>query len=126
MIGLALAFIQPGVAPGVFAADKENGSINGTVVVESGGGTKPVPNAEVRLTFGSKSDARKTGADGKFAFSDLLPGKYTLRLRVVSALVRRWSPGSGGCRFRSSLRPVFCSSSRIGVFYDASSAPPTL
>ena len=32
------------------------------------------------MTFGSKSDARRTGADGKFQFGDLLPGKYTLRV----------------------------------------------
>src|SRR5215210_3257045 len=58
LIGLVLACIHPGAETGVFAADKETGSIAGTVVVEGGGASKPVPNAEVRLTFGSKSDAR--------------------------------------------------------------------
>jgi hypothetical protein len=86
VLGLALAFIKPGVAPDAFAADKDNGSISGTVVVEGGGGTKPVVNAEVRLTFGSKSDARKTGADGKFSFGDLLPGKYTLKVMPPDGL----------------------------------------
>jgi hypothetical protein len=86
VLGLALAFIKPGVAPDALAADKDNGSISGTVVVEGGGSTKPVANAEIRLTFGSKSDARKSGADGKFTFGDLLPGKYTLRVMPPDGL----------------------------------------
>ena len=49
--------------------------------MEAGGGNpKPVANAEVRLTFGSKTDVRKTGSDGKYAFVDLLPGKYTVKV----------------------------------------------
>lgn len=34
----------------------------------------------MRLTFGSKSDSRKTGADGKYSFVGLLPGKYTVKV----------------------------------------------
>jgi len=75
-----LACIHPDAEIGVFAADKETGSIVGTVVAEGGGASKPVANAEVRLTFGSKADGRRTGADGKFSFADLLPGKYTVRV----------------------------------------------
>lgn len=86
MLGLALAFIRPGVSLDAFAADKENGAIGGTILVEGGGSTRPVANAEVRLTFGNKSDARKTGADGKFSFPDLLPGKYTLRVTAPDGM----------------------------------------
>lgn len=81
VLGLIVALVQPGVLPGVFAADKDTGTITGFVTVEAGSGNpKPVANAEVRITFGSKSDARKTGADGKYTFPDLLPGKYTVKV----------------------------------------------
>ena len=36
----------------------------------------------------------------------------SVRMRVVSAFVRRWSPGTGGCRVRSSVRPEIRSSRR--------------
>jgi hypothetical protein len=81
VLGLVVALAQPGVLPAVFAADKDTGAISGFVMVEAGSGNpKPVANAEVRITFGSKSDARKTGADGKYTFPDLLPGKYTVKV----------------------------------------------
>ena len=65
----------------MFAADKDTGTISGFVMVESGSGNpKPVAGAEVRITFGSKSDSRKTGADGKYSFPELLPGKYTVKV----------------------------------------------
>jgi len=65
----------------VFAADKDTGTISGFVMVEAGvGNPKPVAGAEVRIAFGSKSDSRKTGADGKYSFSELLPGKYTVKV----------------------------------------------
>ncbi len=70
----------------VFAADKDSGSIGGSILVETSGGPKPVANAEVRLTFGSKSESRRTGADGKFVFPDLLPGKYTIKVTPPDGL----------------------------------------
>jgi hypothetical protein len=56
------------------------------VVAEAGGGTKPVAGAEVRLTFGSKSEVRRTGADGRFAFVELLAGKYTVKVTVPDGM----------------------------------------
>src|SRR5438128_2683511 len=85
-LGLSLALIHPGAVPDAYAADKDTGSIVGVVVVESGGGSKPVANADIRLTFGSKSDTRKTGPDGKYAFPDLLPGKYTIKVNAPDGL----------------------------------------
>jgi Peptidase_C39 like family/Carboxypeptidase regulatory-like domain len=86
-LGLVVALIQPGVRPGVFAADKDTGSISGFVVVEAGGGNpKPVANAEVRLTFGSKSDTRRTGPDGKYTFVQLFPAKYTVKVIAPDGL----------------------------------------
>lgn len=80
-LGLVVALVQPGIGPTVFAADDDTGTITGFVMVEVGrGNPKPVPNAEVRITFGSKSDARKTGSDGKYTFVGLLPGKYTVKV----------------------------------------------
>lgn len=78
-------FALPGFQPGVLAADN-NGAITGIVAVETSGGPKPVANAEVRLTFGSKSDSRKTGADGKYSFAGLLPGKYTVKVTPPDGL----------------------------------------
>src|SRR5581483_11118707 len=48
------------------------------------------------------------------------------RIRVVSALVRRWSPGTAGSRETSRVRPEISSRSAIASFIEASSAPPTL
>jgi hypothetical protein len=80
-LGLVVALVQPGIRPGVFAADNETGTITGFVMVEVGrGNPKPVANAEVRITFGSKSDSRKTGSDGKYTFPDLFAGKYTVKV----------------------------------------------
>lgn len=65
----------------MFAADNDTGTISGFVVVEAGSGNpKPVANAEVRITFGAKSDSRKTGTDGKYTFPDLFEGKYTVKV----------------------------------------------
>ncbi len=65
----------------MFAADKDTGTISGFVVVEAGSGNpKPVVNAEVRITFGAKSDSRKTGTDGKYTFPDLFEGKYIVKV----------------------------------------------
>jgi Peptidase_C39 like family/Carboxypeptidase regulatory-like domain len=87
LLGLVVALVQPGVRPGVFAADKDTGSISGSVVAEVGGGNpKPVANAEVRLTFGSKSDTRRTGPDGKYTFVQLFPAKYTVTVIAPDGL----------------------------------------
>ena len=80
IVALLLALTQPSVRPVVFAADDKPGTIGGLVAVESGNSTKPVANAEVRVTFGSKTDVRRTGADGKYTFGDVLPGKYTVKV----------------------------------------------
>lgn len=83
--GLLLAFVLPRIQPGVLAADN-NGTVAGIVAVETSGGPKPVANVEVRLTFGSKSDSRKTGADGRYSFAGLLPGKYTVKITPPDGL----------------------------------------
>ena len=81
ILGLVVALVHPGVRPGAFAADDETGTITGVVMVEVGrGNPKPVANAEVRLTFGSKSDSRRTGSDGKYTFPDLFAGRYTVKV----------------------------------------------
>lgn len=85
LAGLLFALVLPGVQPGVFAANN-TGTITGIVAAETSGGPKPVANAEVRLTFGSKSDSRKTGADGKYSFAGLLPGKYTIKVTPPDGL----------------------------------------
>ncbi|MCC7367604.1 MAG: C39 family peptidase [Chloroflexi bacterium] len=84
LVGLLAALLAPGLSPAVLAAD--TGTVAGIVVVESGSGPKPVANAEVRLTFGSKSDSRKTGADGKYSFAGLLPGKYVVKVTPPDGL----------------------------------------
>jgi hypothetical protein len=78
---LALA-LQAVHGPGlVVAAETGKSSIVGTVVSDAGSSSsKPIAGVEVQLTFGSKTDSRKTGADGKYQFSDLLPGKYTIKV----------------------------------------------
>src|SRR5581483_7784807 len=48
------------------------------------------------------------------------------RIRVVSALVRRWSPGTGSPRRPSRVRPAIRSKSAIVSLRDAAWAPPTL
>src|SRR5207247_2922301 len=48
------------------------------------------------------------------------------RILVVSAFVRRWSPGTGSVRWTSSVRPAISSRIAIASFIDASIAPPTL
>jgi hypothetical protein len=78
---LVVALTLPGLRPGAFAADKDTGAISGFVMVEAGSGNpKPVAGAEVRITFGAKSDSRKTGQDGKYSFPELLPGKYVVKV----------------------------------------------
>ncbi|MGE3270943.1 MAG: C39 family peptidase [Chloroflexota bacterium] len=74
----------PGLQSVAHAAD--TGTITGIVAVETSGGPKPVANADVRLTFGSKSEARKTGADGKYQFPGLLPGKYIIKVTPPDGL----------------------------------------
>ena len=48
------------------------------------------------------------------------------RMRVVSAFVRFWSPGTDECVRTSSVRPEISSNSAIASLIEASSAPPTL
>ena len=48
------------------------------------------------------------------------------RIRVVSAFVRRWSPGTSGSLSTVSGFPATRSKSAIDSSIDASSAPPTL
>jgi carboxypeptidase family protein len=87
VLGLVVALIQPGAGSSAYAADKDTGTVTGVVVVEAGsGGSKPVAGAEVRLTFGSKAEVRRTGADGRFAFVELLAGKYTIKVTVPDGM----------------------------------------
>jgi hypothetical protein len=78
---LALALEAVG-SPGTgVAAESGRSSIAGTVVSDAGSSSaKPIAGVEVQLTFGSKADSRRTGPDGKYQFTDLLAGKYTIRV----------------------------------------------
>ena len=87
VLGLVVALVQPGAGISAFAADKDTGTVTGVVVVEAGsGGSKPVAGAEIRLTFGSKAEVRRTGTDGRFAFVELLAGKYTIKVTVPDGM----------------------------------------
>ncbi len=72
MLALAAAF---SIVFPAFAAAAEDGGLSGLVTAPNGRG---VANAEVRATREGRSHTRRTGADGRFSFSSLPTGRYSV------------------------------------------------
>jgi Peptidase_C39 like family/Carboxypeptidase regulatory-like domain len=112
------------------AAESGRVSVAGTVTDGSGTSNKPAANVEVQLLFGSKSDTRRTGADGKYQFGDLLPGKYTVKVVPPGGLKTKGDSSvgltlDGGDVGRADFILVAMVTPTVGVAQTAKPSPST-